>query len=369
MTKTILVNEIDAHTERQQWNDFVAEAPDFSLLQSYEWGEFKEQLGWKAIRLAARQEGRITAAAQLLIKPAPLGLFSVGYVPRGPLVDWEDRTTTTALLEALHGESRRHRAIFTKIEPPVLHSTEAHGCLQQYGFRASPYANQPRATIAVDLTQDLDTILLQMRKQTRRDIRRAGRKGVTVRRGSLEDLPAFYKLMEITGQRGEFSPRMREYYRHEWQTFARSKQSVLLMAFYQDQLLAMQMAYYFGKHAAAFHGASSREHTKLCPNHLLVWEAIKWAKALGCETYDLWGIPPEVGQAVHEGREPPTPRRTDGLWGVYHFKSGFSKDIVYYVGAYDSVYFPFLYRLITNKFLNPNRLDQIAVWLDTLRLA
>jgi peptidoglycan pentaglycine glycine transferase (the first glycine) len=352
---------------RERWNDFVAQSSHFALMQSYEWGEFKEKLGWRSIRLAVRRHGQVVAAAQLLIKRAPTGLVSVGYVPRGPLVDWQDYVTTSALLGALHGEARRHRAIFVKIEPPLLNSPEAHRQLQQYGFRVSPYCNQPRATITVDLAQDLDDILKSMRKQTRRDIGRAARKGVTVRVGGLEDLTAFCDLMQMTSRRGEFSPRARDYYQLEWRTFVDNRQAVLFKAFYREHLLAMQMACRFGDQAAAIHGVSSREHAELCPNHLLVWEAIKWSKTLGCETYDLWGIPAEVGQAVYEGRDLPKPGRTDGLWGVYHFKSGFSKNIAYYVGAYDYIYSPLLYTMVANRLFGASTLDRIAVWMDSLK--
>lgn len=356
-----------AESDRKEWNRFVADGPAFGLLQSYEWGEFKEKLGWKAIRLAARRQGQVTGVAQLLLKAAPLGLFSVGYVPRGPLVDWEDGDTTTALLDALHCEARRHRAVFVKIEPPVLDSPDVHHRLRQLGFRASSYTNQPRATIVMDLTQDLDAILRQMRKQTRRDIRRAAREGVVVRMGGREDLPAFYELMQVTGQRGGFSPRIQDYYVHEWQTFADRGQVALLMAFYHDQLLAAHMAFSLDHHAAAFHGGSSGAHADLGSNHLLVWEGIKWAKAQGCRTYDLWGIPDEVGRVASEGKEPPVSDRTDGLWGVYHFKSGFSKNIVYYAGAYDYVYAPPLYGLIMDGVFSGDKLDRIAGWLDLLR--
>lgn len=359
------VCQIDG-SHREQWNAFVARSPYFALMQSYEWGEFKERLGWKAIRLATKQRGQITAVAQLLIKPAPLGLFSVGYVPRGPLVDWADRTTTTALLDSLHSEAQRYRAIFVKIEPPLLNGPEAHRWLEQYGFRCSSYTNQPRATIILDLTHDLDDILKQMRKKTRQYITGAVRKGVTVRIGGREDLQAFYDLMRLTSRREGFSLHPRDYYENEWQIFTHSQQTVLLMAFYQDRLLAVRTAYYFGNHAAEFHAGSSGEYTNLHPSYVLVWEAIKWAKAHGCRTYDLWGIPEEVGQAVYDGQDPPVSDRIDGLWGVYRFKRGFSKNIVYYVGAYDYVYSPLLYALIMNKVLNMGRLDRIAAWMDSL---
>lgn len=351
---------------REEWNAFVAHEPSFALLQSWEWGQFKEKLGWKAYRIAVEEQGQIVASAQMLIKLVPLGLVSMAYVPRGPVGDWLDEGITSQLLSELHRVARHHRAVFLKIEPPLLNDPVTCQILQRHHFRASSYTNHPRATIIVDLTQNLDHILKQMRKKTRQYIRRAARKGVTVRIGGREDLPAFYNLMQITGRRAGFPPRVHDYHEHQWRTFADNNQTVLFMAFYQDQLLAVRTAYYFGNHAAEFHAGSLSEYTNLRPNYLLVWEAIKWAKAQGCDTFDLWGIPDEVGQAVYEGKEPPKPNRTDGLWGVYRFKRGLSKNIVYYIGAYDYVYSPLLYALITNRFLNRNTLDRIAAWMDSL---
>jgi peptidoglycan pentaglycine glycine transferase (the first glycine) len=100
---------------------------------------------------------------------------------------------------------------------------------------------------------------------------------------------------------------------------------------------------------------------------LLIWEAIKWAKAQGCASYDLWGIPNEIGQMAHAGKEVPMSDRADGLWGVYRFKSGFSKNIISYVGTYDYVYSPLLYASITNKFFNGDTWDRIATRLDAFR--
>ena len=43
---------------RDEWNALVAGDPSFALLQSWEWGEFKERLGWKPFRIAAEVDGR-----------------------------------------------------------------------------------------------------------------------------------------------------------------------------------------------------------------------------------------------------------------------------------------------------------------------
>jgi lipid II:glycine glycyltransferase (peptidoglycan interpeptide bridge formation enzyme) len=350
---------------REEWNSFVAKQPSFSLLQSWEWGEFKTKLGWKAFRIAAEDQGKIVAGAQILIKFLPLWLFSMAYIPRGPVGNWLEQEIAPKLLSECHRVARYQKAIFLKIEPPLLNQPPIHQTIQEHGFRASRYTNQPRATIILDLAQDPDTIFKQFRKKTRQYIRKAVRDGVTVSVGGDGDFSAFYDLMRITGRREYFPPRSRAYYAHEWQTFADKKQTVLLMAFDRDKLLSVRTAYHFGRYAAEFHAGSLDKDTILHSNYLLVWEAIKWAKAQGCCTYDLWGIPDEVGQAISGGKEPPVSDRTDGLWGVYRFKSGFGKNIVYYIGSYDYVYRPLLYKLITNKLINSARMERIAVCMDT----
>jgi len=353
---------------REEWNAFLAQEPSFALLQSWEWGEFKGKLGWKAFRIAVEEQGQIVAGAQMLIKLVPLRLVSMAYVPRGPVGDWLDEGITSQLLSELHRVARYHRAILLRVEPPLLHDPVTCQILQHHHFRASPYTNQPRATIIVDLTQDLDDILEQMPTKTRYNIRYAARKGVTVRVGNQEDLPAFYGLMQITSRRDGFSARTRDYYEHELQAFANREQVVLLLAYYEDQLLAARMAFCLGNHAADIHAASSSEYRNLRPNHLLVWAAMKWAKAHGCHTYDLWGIPDEVGEAAHEGKDLSRPDRTDGLWGVYRFKRGFGKNVVFYVCAHDYVYSPLWYALVANKLVTAKTLDRIGVRMHSLSL-
>jgi len=349
---------------REEWNTFVAQEPSFALLQSWEWGEFKEKLGWKAFRIAVEEQGQIVAGAQMLVRPVPLGLASVAYVPRGPLGNWLDEEIRPPLLSELQRVARHHRAVFLRFEPPLLNDPTIGRILGQHRFRASAYTNQPCATIIVDLAQGLDDILAHMRRSTRYSIRYAAKQGVTVQAGNVEDLEVFCRLMQITGRRGGFRPRALNYYRHQWETFAPLGWLRLFVASYQGKILAMNVSTAFGGHAIYLHGASSGEYSNLTPNHLLLWEAIQWAKAQNCRTYDLWGIPDEVAQAVYKGQGAPVSDRTDGLWGVYRFKSGFSKDIVCYVGAYDQIYSPLLYALITNKVFNKDRLDRIAVWMD-----
>jgi lipid II:glycine glycyltransferase (peptidoglycan interpeptide bridge formation enzyme) len=71
------------------------------------------------------------------------------------------------------------------------------------------------------------------------------------------------------------------------------------------------------------------------PNHLLQWEAIRWASAQGLTTYDLWGAP----DTFEEG---------DRMWGVWRFKEGFNGQVRHGLGAWDFAPSPGRYRLFTS---------------------
>jgi lipid II:glycine glycyltransferase (peptidoglycan interpeptide bridge formation enzyme) len=291
----------------------------------------------------------------MLVKPLPLRLASIAYIPRGPLVNWHDRTTTTLLLDGLHQTARKQGARFLRIEPPVQHSSQAHTMLRDYGFQATRQTNQPRCTLIMSLEADIDTIFADFPRKARRDIRIALERGVKIRQGNEADLTSFYELMRTTAARGEFSSRSREYYELEFESFVRFNHTVLLLAEYETQTIAAQMTFAFGRYGAVFHGASDNAHRNLRANDLLTWESIQWAKGRGCRSFDLWGLPDEIGDLIEQGLPIPTDRR-DGLWGVYTFKKGFGGEITYYVGAYDYVYNKTAYSLGVN----------LLSWLDSI---
>jgi len=359
------IKQLDVH-DRDRWDAFVSTQPYFALLQSWGWGVFKERLGWKAFRVAVESQGQIVAGAQMLVKSLPLGLISVAYVPRGPVGNWLDGEIASKLFLQLDEIARQQRSIFLRIEPPVRNTSAVDQMLSRRQFRASSYTNQPRATIILDLGSELDDILTKLHSKTRYNIRYADRKGVTLRVGGIEDLNTLEKLMQNLGREAEFPARKLNYIRHEYETFEPREQAKLFIALYQDKVLAIHMCAKFGEHAAYLHGASSNEDKNLMPNYAVMWEAIKWAKSQKCRTFDFWGVPDEVGLAVNNGHNLPVSERTDGLWGVYRFKRGFSTNVVLYTSAHDRVYNNFLYKLITNKFINTNIFERIAVMLDSL---
>ena len=63
-----------------EWNDLLKSCPDFNVLSTFEWGEFKKR-SWDVRRLAFVDDGEFVGGAQLLLR-RKLGL-TVGWLPGG----------------------------------------------------------------------------------------------------------------------------------------------------------------------------------------------------------------------------------------------------------------------------------------------
>jgi len=322
----------------QLWDEFVSSSEWGHILQSSPWAELKRHFGWDVARILVMRDGRPLAGAQLLFRPLVPGLGrpTIAYVPKGPVLPPRQSEIGQALLEAIHREAQARGAAFLKVEPDWPCHQENETILRRWGFRPGE-AIQPRSTIIIDLTPSQEEIMAQMKQKTRYNIRLASRKGVRVREGSEADVPLFYELLKVTSQRDRFGIRSLDYYEIAYRLFASSGNAVLFLAEYQGEVLAGLMAFSWGNRAWYMYGASSSRHRNRMPNHLLQWRAICWAKEKGCLSYDLWGIPDEVGQNP-ERYQKGVPNRTGGLWGVYRFKRGFGGKVVRYVGAWDYIY-------------------------------
>jgi lipid II:glycine glycyltransferase (peptidoglycan interpeptide bridge formation enzyme) len=332
--------------QRRRWDDFVTAHPSGHLLQSYAWGEFKRQHQWLPLRVIITEQGseRILAGAQILFRQ--MAGLSVAYIPKGAVVDWQDRPLVEALLDTVHRTAKRRRAIYLKIEPnevadPVLEQRLG----DYYRFKPSSETVQPKNTIRLDLTPSPEVILERMKSKTRYNIRLSERRGVSCRPADPADptdFARFYRLMETTGQRDRFGIHSVEYYRDVWNAFnsapENSGNGTLWLAEFEGQIIAGVMVFSFGKEAAYLYGASSDEHRREMPTYLIQWKAIQWAKANGAEWYDFWGIPDDIEAEENAHAESDDKNVRDGLWGVFRFKQGFGGEIVRYAGAFDFIY-------------------------------
>lgn len=356
-------------SRREYWNNFVANSQSGHLMQSCEWGDFKVATGWQVQRVGLERNGKLIAGAQILLRSLPRLPFSIAYIPKGPIVDFEDSNALTQLFSVIHQIACNKRAIFLKIEPHLLDNAYFKTTLQKRGFKASTLTNQPRSTIIIDLSKGENSILANMRRKTRQLIHKASREGVEIVQGDAQDIEQFYSVLKSTGKTKDFSIHHIDFYQQMWQAFQHTNTIQLLLAKYQGEVVAGKMICVYGDKSMHLWGGTSLLGRKMYASYLIQWEAIRWAISRGCKYCDLWGIPDEVGSLLKKGQSMPQKDDKGGLWGVYKFKRGFGGDVIYYIGAYDYPYQSFLYWLGVKFFANSNSVDTISKWSEKIHLS
>lgn len=325
--------------QRDTFNRYIRTSPKGHILQSYEWGEVKARTGWEPIRLLVRDGEEIKGAITILKRRLPGIHRAIFYAPRGPVLDFGERDTLAFLAGALREKAAAHGAVFLKIDPDIpVENREVVSTLRQLGFLpASRGLNfegvQPRFVFRLPLERDLEEIMASFSHKTRYNIRLAERKGVMVRDGCRrEDLAVFYRVLRETGERDRFLVRGYDYYEALWEHLVEKGYARLFMAEYQGEAIAGTLAFIFGDKAWYVYGASSNRHREVMPNHALQWAMIRWAREQGCRMYDFRGVSGDL--------DPSNP-----LYGLYRFKKGFGGRFTEFIGEFDLVFSPVVYRL------------------------
>jgi peptidoglycan pentaglycine glycine transferase (the first glycine) len=334
LTRSVRIVEV---RDRNQWDDAISLIGG-SLLQSWEWGEFKYRHGWTAHRLLGTKDGHPKIAAQVLVRP--VGPMSVLYVPRGPASANDDESVFSTLTLAIDSLAQRNRSAIAFMEPEDS-IPDALSLAGSLGWQPSPVELQPLRTIKVRVDRSDDEILSGMKNKTRYNVRLAGRRGVTVRSGDISEIVSFYEVLQETSERDSFGIHGVEYYADMLDIFGDS--AALLLAEIDGEIAAGVIVLKHGTEATYMFGASSRAHQRHMPTHLLQFEAMRWAREKGCIEYDLWGIPATntpPDEAADDGLNV-----RSGLWGVYRFKQGLGGEITSYPGVFERQYYPRLVQL------------------------
>ena len=205
----------------QEHDEFVKTHPNGDLLQLTKWAETKRLTGWYSKRVAVGENGEIKGVGQLLFKKIPKLPFTLCYVSRGFVADYNDRDVLRALLNETKKIAKEEKAYAIKIDPDVEveHGTEALKNLRMLGFKHKGFKGglskdyiQPRMTMITPIDKTDDEIIQNFERRNRSKVRLALKRGTKVEHSNREGLKTFAKLMQITGERDGFLTRDISYF-------------------------------------------------------------------------------------------------------------------------------------------------------------
>ncbi len=306
-------------------------------MQSFEWGEFRKATGVTVVRRAVKSGDKLTHAFTLTFHKIPKTPFVIGYLPKGSLPSNEE-------LDEIKRIGKKYKAIFIQLEPNLVvnqHQTEWQRFLQVSGVKPAAHPLFTKYTYILDLTKPENELLEAMHPKTRYNIRLAERKGVTVTEKDTPDaFNEYLKLTHETTNRQGFFAHTPTYHRIQWDIIPHQTEkpynqlsSHLLVARYENQPLTAWILFVFKNVLYYPYGASSDQHRNVMASNLMMWEAIRFGKKLGLANFDMWGA---LG---------PDPDPHDPWYGFHRFKEGYGPTHTEFVGSYDLVIKPSLYKM------------------------
>lgn len=377
---------------------FVKQSDQTNLLQSSQWAKVKSD--WENERLGFYRDGKLVAVASVLIRNLglPFG-FTMIYIPRGPVMDYEDAELVSFVFKSIKEFALRERSVVIKFDPFIrLSSKTITGDREEelnvlavkdrivdLGGIWSGRVQTMSATIqptchAVLYSESFSEESLN--KRVRQNIRSARNKGIEIRIGREELLRDFSELLKKTEERKSIRLRGREYYQKILNAYPEN--SYIVVAYLDLAKRYEQLSYLeekLVKEAKTFTSTTRqskienykketrrinaeleminsliRNGNKLVPlagtltidfagtseniyagmdekfKHyqpaLLTWaETAKYAFERGVKWQNLGGIEPTL----------------DG--GLYHFKSHLNPVVEEYIGEFDLIVSPILYKI------------------------
>ncbi len=102
---------------KEEHDNFIKNSSQTNLLQSSSWAKVKDE--WENERIGFYQDSKLVASASILIRPLPLGM-TMFYIPRGPVMNYQDKDLVNFVLTSLKKFAKRKRALFIKFDPFIL---------------------------------------------------------------------------------------------------------------------------------------------------------------------------------------------------------------------------------------------------------
>ncbi|HEL1618012.1 peptidoglycan bridge formation glycyltransferase FemA/FemB family protein [Streptococcus suis] len=377
---------------------FLKQSPQVNLLQSSQWATVKSE--WRNERLGFFKDGKLVAVASLLIRRliVPFG-FTMIYIPRGPVMDYEDAELVSFVFKSIKEFALRERSVVIKFDPFIrLSSKTITGDREEelnvlavkdrivdLGGIWSGRVQTMSATIqptchAVLYSESFSEESLN--KRVRQNIRSARNKGIEIRIGREELLRDFSELLKKTEERKSIRLRGREYYQKILNAYPEN--SYIVVAYLDLAKRYEQLSYLeekLVKEAKTFTSTTRqskienykketrRINTELEMINSLIRNGSKLVPLAGTLTIDFAGTSENIYAGMDEkfkhyqpalltwvetakyafergvkwqnlgGIEP----TLDG--GLYHFKSHLNPVVEEYIGEFDLIVSPILYKI------------------------
>ena len=290
----VSVVQLKIITNKKTWNEFI-ENQDFdfySFLSSWEWTLVQESLWKEVLKYWIYKNNKIIGLLPLIVNKAKRWTYL--FAPHTPLVKkWEDFFEVLKnILEQIKKIWKEQNANFIRFNSPVRNFEKNKENFSKLGFIDAPMHEHAEDTHLLDLTKTEEELLQNIKKKDRYYINRAIKEGVeVVKWNTPEQIKILWDMHLEHSKKVGYHPFSKKFIDNLYEIFGDNITTISTR--FEWKVESILMTIKFWKTCVYYIATSDVIHHKFSPNYLCQWEAIKQAKADGCEVYNFWWISPD----------------------------------------------------------------------------
>ena len=218
--------------KEEEYRDFYNCFYQASFMQSIELSNLKKEYGSIVHLVGVKANEKVIAAAMILEDSTILNK-KIFYSPRGLMVDYDDKELLSFFVKKVKEYIKSKKGFILTIDPNVVYrirnkdgeiegrdnpKDEAIDNLNSLGFKHHGFniyldAMQARWCYMMELDEEYEAKKANFSKSTKKNIESCIKKGLLVRKGTINDLDVMTEIFDITSKRKDFFSRSLDYYK------------------------------------------------------------------------------------------------------------------------------------------------------------
>ena len=303
--------------EYPNWDDLLLTSGDHSFFHTSAWARvLVESYNYKPLYFSEISEGRLS----LLFPFMEVNSIITG--KRGVSIPFTD------YCDVIVNDPDKFRGAWEQIVAYGRDAEWKHIDLRGGGeYLPEAIPSLSHYTHDLRLNGDEKEIFNNFKENTRRNIKKALKESVEVRlENSFESVKEFFRLNIITRKRHGLPPQPFRLFKNIYDHIILKKNGFISLAHYKKKIIAGAIFFHFNKNAIYKYGASKMDYSRLRPNNLVMWEAIKWYLKNSFTSFSF-GITEQSNKGLLQFKR--TWRAEEGIVNYYKYnilKDDFEKD-------------------------------------------
>lgn len=279
--------------DKTSWEQFNKNSKFGYFLQSWNWGELQKEWGKSISRYEIIVDGNRKGILQTITEKSRFG--NICYIPRGPVIDWEDKKLIKKVTNAMKDFFKDQGFLILRFDPEIEKESSQASLLKELGFKSGVLTVQAENPWIIDIDGRSDSELFEwmsehdMRSKVPNYIRGSRRKGCEVRVVESHDgLELFLEMLTDMARAKDINLGNPDYIQKMYEVLDGSFK--VFIGYYEDKPVVSAGIIMYGNEAAYLYGASTPDIGNTNAAYLLQWEVIKHARDLDIKRYNLWGV-------------------------------------------------------------------------------